>query len=599
MTQLDDDRPTLLLFGDGEAMLDALVAALRPRAHVSVAGESDALVPAVLANVPDLTVLVGQATETETAGGLLRELRQHPLTEGSPVALLATDDSLAAKLRASEYGMVSILPRGASADGMARQMVQLAEQLYEDPTVTEAGDLAEASVDDLVQILGRELQSGILSVSQVDGQRAERFVVRAGQPMRAAISQFIERVRPLIAEAKPLQYAFHEAPLTPLFTLDDAETASEGSARAALGGRRFLLIANNPAHADALAQELRACDALVVVVSADGSGWDRARDLDPEVALIDEEGLNHWGFEAVAKLRSDPQLRWASLVVMDSNELLPSDGPPRIERLAANIARLSDSEGALRARAAARQEFVARIETVGPTRVLRALLTSDGAWNVRAKPRGGATVTLALAEGLVAGASAQLGDSPALEGAAALACLLVAGSGRLRATPAARPALANMLMPLDEAVRAAHAEGGPLRVTRSPSAPPPAMDKRDRSSMGRPRMPLPSTETAALVGELEDLVGELNSARASSLPPPVPRPAPAAPKAAGAAVRPPATRPAGAPPAGRPRGATATAHTAIPPTAPPPPRAGGANPTRPLAAPARPASTATGARSGP
>ena len=93
------------------------------------------------------------------------------------------------------------------------------------------------------------------------------------------------------------------------------DTRADGSARMGLRDRRFLLIANNPAAADALAQELRANGALVVVVSADGSGWDGACDLDPEIALIDEEGLNHWGFDAVARLRADPQLRWASLVV--------------------------------------------------------------------------------------------------------------------------------------------------------------------------------------------------------------------------------------------------------------------------------------------
>ncbi|MCA9532162.1 MAG: hypothetical protein KC593_00725, partial [Myxococcales bacterium] len=513
MTLLDDDRPTLLLFGDGETMLDALVASLGTRAHVTVQQHADSAVAAVLASVPDLTVFVGRAAQPERAAQLVRELQAHPLIASSPVALLAADSSLEARLRASELGAVTILPRGASAHAMAREVLELAERLYDDPEVHEAGELAEASVDDLVQILGRELQSGILSVSQVDGQRAERFVVRAGQPMRDAIRQFIERVRPLVADAKPLQYTFHEAPLAPLFLPEDAEGMQEGSARAALRGRRFLLIANNPAVADALAQELRACDALVVVVSADGSGWDRARDLDPEVALIDEEGLNHWGFDAVARLRSDPQLRWAALVVMNTQELLPANGPPRIERLAANIARLTDSEAALRARAASREPFVVRLEAIGPTRIVRVLLATGDAWNLVCKVRGGAQVNLALAESLVAGASAQLPDGRKVEGAAAMACLLVAGSGRIQVTPAEHPSQANMLMPLDEAVRAAHAEGSPVPQTHSRSAPPPPPDRSSRPSRaGRTREPSNSTETEALVDELEDLVGGLHDA---------------------------------------------------------------------------------------
>jgi hypothetical protein len=92
-------------------------------------------------------------------------------------------------------------------------------------------------------------------------------------------------------------------------------------------------------------------------------------------------------------LRADPQLRWASLVVMDAKELLPEDGPPRVERLAANIAKLTEPDAALRARAAAHEVFDARIETVGPTRLVRALLSTGGAWNLQVRPRGGATLS--------------------------------------------------------------------------------------------------------------------------------------------------------------------------------------------------------------
>lgn len=616
MTPLDDDRPTLLLFGDGEPMLDALVAALSGRAIVTVENDADSAVAAVLANVPDVTIFVGRAAQPERATALLTELGAHALTASSPVALLSSDDSLDARLRAAEHGVVSIVHRVASADAMARQMLELATRLYDDPGVYEAGELAEASVDDLVQILGRELQSGILSITQADGARAERFVVRAGQPMRAAIRQFIERVRPLIAEAKPLRYAFHEAPLAPLWTLDDeAEAAADGSARKGLRERRFLLIANNPAAADALAQELRANGALVVVVSADGSGWDRARDLDPEIALIDEEGLNHWGFDAVARLRADPQLRWASLVVMDAKELLPDDGPPRVERLAANISKLTESDAALRTRAASHEVFDARIETVGPTRLVRALLSSGGAWNLHVRPRGGATLRLALAEGLVAGASAHLPDGRVLEAAPAFACLLVAGAGRLRAEPATHPALANMLMPLDEAVRAAHAEGSPVPVTHSPSAPPPPPERASRpSSPPRPRVLTPSTETSALVGELEDLVGGLQDAlegnatrprgvarvadgaptSPSRTAPPTVKPAPLAkPAPPRPAMTPgPAVAPrAPLPPPGKPAAPSMAVAPAAPARPGPAPVRPGPAPVRPGPAPARPAPT--------
>jgi DNA-binding NarL/FixJ family response regulator len=613
VTPLDDDRPTLLLFGDGEPMLDALVAALSGRAIVMVEDEAESAVAAVLANVPDVTVFVGRAAEPEKAAALLRELGAHALTASSPVALLSSDDSLEARLRAAEHGVVTILQRSASADAMARQMLELATRLYDDPGVHEAGELAEASVDDLVQILGRELQSGILSITQADGARAERFVVRAGQPMRAAISQFIERVRPLIAEAKPLHYAFHEAPVAPLWTLDDeAEAEADGSARKGLRERRFLLIANNPAAADALAQELRANGALVVVVSADGSGWDRARDLDPEVALIDEEGLNHWGFDAVARLRADPQLRWASLVVMDAKELLPEDGPPRVERLAANIAKLTEPDAALRARAAAHEVFDARIETVGPTRLVRALLSTGGAWNLQVRPRGGATLQLALAEGLVAGASAHLPDGRRLEAAAAFACLLVAGAGRLRAEPATHPKLANMLMPLDEAVRAAHAEGSPMPVTHSPSAPPPPPERSSRpSSPPRARgmaSQTHSTETNALVGELEDLVGGLQDAlegqptrpkgvaRVAAPKPPLRAASAPIPNAAATSPKPAPTNAAPMAPKPAPTTAAPTAQRPAPATAPKSAVGALAEPARAAAVPPRtPASPASAA----
>ena len=54
----------------------------------------------------------------------------------------------------------------AFADAMARQMLELATRLYDDPGVHEAGELAEASVDDLVQILSVPAQGWIFTVNR-------------------------------------------------------------------------------------------------------------------------------------------------------------------------------------------------------------------------------------------------------------------------------------------------------------------------------------------------------------------------------------------------------------------------------------------------
>ena len=481
-----DELPTLLMLGTGDPMHVALQEALGGYATFVEAAASESPVTAVLAAAPDLVVLLGDAAED--ANRILVDLRNNSLTSGTPVAVLSEEMGLDSRLDAFEHGAVAVVPKTASLDEMARRLAQLARELPERPSDL-TGDLGETTVDELVTILSRELRSGILSVSADGEPQGARIVLRAGKPVSEAIQEFVGKLRPLVEEARPLRFQFQETPKGRINVLD-ADTQNE-SAVGVLEGRRILLIDDNPASADALAQELRAHDAKVVVTDGRGAGLERARSLDPEIVMVDEEGLEGWAFAVMGELRQDPQFRWASVLLIQRKELWPADGsPPRMERLAAGVEPLLEPERDLIRRVGTGAPFETRLEGIGPRRLLRALVRTGATLHVTVRNRR-AIVEIDVASGLVAGAEAtQTGSaSQSLAGPVALSALLVLGSGRVRIEHRANPTCANVLAPVDDALAAATREPAPIR----PSLPPPP--SAGLAARGAPLSPEPDAVT--------------------------------------------------------------------------------------------------------
>jgi CheY-like chemotaxis protein len=470
----DEDRPTLLVVGKLGPIESALRTALLQRGMLVEVASKEEAVTTAFAAAPDLILLAGDAAQQEGTE-VLDLLAKNPSTSVLPVVLLADDPTLERKLQAFRHGAVAVVPRSASVDDMARRITDLAGEVHE-RLEQGKGELGEASLDELVDLLSKEVRSGILSVktgNQPGDTAQTRFVVRAGRPVQQAIEQFVMRLRPLIRETHaPLQYTFEESTVARLDLLDGA-TDSGPAAQNALEGRRILLVHDNPAQADVLAQELRARGATVVVSDGEGTALGRARELDPELVLVDAKGMDSWAYRVMTELRKDPRLRWASMLVVDWNEVWPAAAPaPNVDRLAAGIAPLIEPDRSLAERARTEATFDTRLEVLGPGRTLRALADTGETLHVTVRhPR--ATVEMDLAEGLVAGASWQQAGSAGApeEGPAALAAMLALASGRVRVEKREVPSTANIMAPVPDALHAAAAEKPPLTPSMPPGQP--------------------------------------------------------------------------------------------------------------------------------
>jgi tetratricopeptide (TPR) repeat protein/CheY-like chemotaxis protein len=481
----------VLLVGAGETLEQALAAALaRHRVYVEVASK-DTVADAVVAAAPDLILLAGEAAK-DCGGEVLERLAASPMSSVVPIAILEDDPALDARLRAFRHGAAAVIPRSASIDAIADQVAQLAREIPERGGES-LGVVGEATLQEFVSALGKELRSGILTVSAGEGsdKEAVRLVLGHGRPLAEFIDDFVKRVQRHVVHAEPLRYEFDERAGGTVQLLGGEEPESERGV-SDVRDLRLLLADGDSARADNVAQELRTHGAAVAVTDLEPADarFARLRQVDPAILLIGEQDLQGAGYELVRRLRRDTRLRWASLLVVRWDEVWAESSPvPAISRLAGTLATLAEPERALRARAESAGGFDTRLEIVGPARMLRALSACTHAQRVSVyNPR--VKIDIDLSNGLVVGATAQtVADPPVLlEGPAALAALLVLSTGRVHAEPVEQPATTNLMATIDVALNLADAEPLPI----PPSLPSPAM------SMPPPRIPGPDAIPAGL-----------------------------------------------------------------------------------------------------
>lgn len=506
------DRPTLLMVGRGEPMDAALRVALDRHGLFVEESSAREAANAVRTAAPDLVLLVGDASK-DGGRAVLEGLSGDVATSVVPVALLSDEGALDKRLLAFRYGAIAAVPRSASADEVARRVAQLARELPE--RSADSAELGEATFDELVSLVTRELRSGILTVGR-QGAEPMRIVLGAGRPVAEAVHEFVERLRPLVSRAEPLSYEFHKDGAGGSVGFFDAE--SNGRADLSIfEGLRVLVVDNDPARADALAQELRARKATVAITDTAGRGLERAAGLDPEIVVVDALGIEGPGFEVVRQLRRDVRLRWASILVAPWEELWPDPrGNPDVERLADRISPLVVNDRQLRERAMAEDAFDARLEATGPCRLLRVLAGMTATFHLTARSAK-AVVEVDLAEGLVVGAVGGRPSGETFEGTRALAALLAMGSGRVHVEKRSHPSTANVMAPVDEALARASQEAPPF----APSVPPPAHgEARAPAATGGKRRPFPNASEIgkdallATMGSIEsdhDLSGPIDA----------------------------------------------------------------------------------------
>jgi DNA-binding response OmpR family regulator/tetratricopeptide (TPR) repeat protein len=462
----------VLLVGADKSFHTAIASALAQHGVYVETAPAHGVVDAVVAAAPDLVLLVGDAA-IDGGSSVLAHLHTSPQSSVAPVAILADDTALDERLRAFRHGAAAVIPRSASVDAIADRVAKLAREIPERDGGT-VGYVGEATLEELVQALSKELRSGILSVRTAKGTEDEsiRVVLGGGRPLAQTIDEFVSRIRKHVVHAEPLKYEFDERAGGTVQLLG-ADALEHGSSADDVAGLRILLADEDAARADAVAQALRGHKAEVVVTDFDppDTRFQRLRQLDPAILMIDEPSLRAPGFRLVRRMRRDTRLRWGSLLVVRWDEIWSNtDGAARIARTLGTLAALAEPERSLAERIDLGAAFDTRLEITGPARLLRAIAASPHAIRITVhNPR--VQVRVDVSDHLIAGARAQMqGDSgPPLEGAVALSALLVLGTGRVHVERISEADTVNIMSPVDVAVSLADSEAPPL----APSLPAP------------------------------------------------------------------------------------------------------------------------------
>lgn len=465
--------------GADKAFHTAIAGALAQHGVYVETTPAHGVVDAVVAAAPDLVLLVGEAA-ADGGSSVLAHLHASPHSSVVPVAILADDTALDERLRAFRHGAAAVIPRSASVDAIATRIAKLAREIPGRETGT-VGYVGEATLEELVQALSKELRSGILSVKAAQGSEDEtiRVVLGGGRPLAQTIDEFVSRLRKHVVHAEPLQYEFDERAGGTVQFLG-ADGLDKDATVQNVSGLRVLLADEDAARADAVAQSLRAHKATVLVTEFNPpeQRFARLRQVDPAILLIDEAALRGPGYKLVQRLRRDTRLRWTSLLVVRWDEIWSdTDGAARIARTLGTLAALAEPEQTLRQRAELGGTFDTRLEITGPARLIRALAVTDKPVRLSVhNPR--IQIRVDLSDRLVAGARAQIPETGAtLEGAVALAALLVLSSGRARVERIPEAEMVNIMSPIDVALSLADSETSPIE----PSIPAPESGRPDAS----------------------------------------------------------------------------------------------------------------------
>lgn len=229
----------------------------------------------------------------------------------------------------------------------------------------------------------------------------------------------------------------------------DALQALDTSRTRVLDGLRAVLVMGEPTSTDGLARELRGRGGRVSLVDVAGLGIEEAREIDPEVLLVDPEALDGAGMDLARRLRDDPRLRWASVVRVDFRKAWPHGLP----LLAGQIAPLVERDRALRSHVAEGAPFRCDLERIGPNRALRGVEGLGRALKISSSSAGAVAEVVIADELLVSASWWETGPaSVRMTGVDALSAFLTMRRGRLEVVPGARLVGANVLMPVAEAL---------------------------------------------------------------------------------------------------------------------------------------------------
>lgn len=453
MSELEH-RLTILMVGQGEPMQTALGEALR-RHGISVAGCATAeLEQAVRVYAPDLVVLIGDAA-VRGGASVVRRMAANRITDVLPVAVVSNDATLKHERPEFRTGAVAVVPRGSGADAIARRLAELAEEVPQRTGVV-TGRLDEHNLQDVVDLVSRDTKTGILSIRSPKGVlEGMPVIVETEQPSAHNMELILDRLREAISKAEPLEYEFHETSGGRLSTLPGPIDGAEADL-GMLRGSRVVILDSEELRAEKLAQVLIQRGVQIAAADFSTAVIPRIREIDPQVIVLDSSAVGGQGIELVRAMRRDPQLRWSSMLVVRWEDFWPSDGKdsePDVAQLASRIAPMVEQDRDVARRVEDEVDFDTRLELIGPGRLLRALGSVPGVRHVAVSGRK-RNVEVDIADNSIVGAYATLheGTVQTLQGMPALLALWGLNSGRVSIREQDLPSVANIMMPVDEAL---------------------------------------------------------------------------------------------------------------------------------------------------
>ncbi len=486
----EEHRPTVLLVGQGEPMQTALGEALR-RHGVSVAASATAeLENAARVYAPDLVVLIGDAA-VRGGAGVVERMAANRATDVLPIAVVSNEANLKHEGPDFRTGAVAIVPRGAGADTIARRLAELAQEVP-DRSGLASGELTEDNLKDVVSLVSSDHKTGILSIQSPKGVlEGMPIVIETESPSAHNMELILERLREAVAESEPLEYEFHEASGGRLSTLPAAIEPADVDL-SVLDGSRMVILDSDELRAEKLAHALHAKGVQVAAADFSTAVIPRIREVDPQVVVMDSAAVGGKGIEFVRAIRKDPQLRWASMLVVRWDDFWPSaasDAEPDLAQLAARVAPLIEQDAVAAQRVSDEVDFDTRLELIGPGRLLRALGSIAGVRHV-AIAGNKRNVEIDIADNSIVGAYATLREATtlSLQGMPALTALWGMNSGRVSIREQDLPSVANIMMPVDEALgvvarELGFADGENAVVVDAPTAPPAAPESQDHATM--------------------------------------------------------------------------------------------------------------------
>ncbi len=435
-------------------MQTALGEALR-RHGISVAGCATAeLEQAVRVYAPDLVVLIGDAA-VRGGASVVRRMAANRATDVLPVAVVSNDAVLTHEGQEFRTGAVAIVPRGAGADTIARRLAELADEVPQRPGVV-TGEINENNLQDVVDLVTNDMKTGILSIRSPKGVLEGMPMVVETECASAHRTELIlDRLRKAMEASEPLEYEFHETSGGRLSTLPAAVEIDDVDLTR-LQGARVVILDSDELRAEKLARVLSARGVQIAAADFSTAVIPRIREVDPQVVVLDSSAVGGQGIEFVRAMRKDPQLRWASMLVVRWEDFWPtsaSDAEPDLAQLAGRILPMIDQDAEMARRVEDEVDFDTRLELIGPGRLLRALGSMPG---VRHLAIGGhkRNIEIDIADNSIVGAYATLreGTTQSLQGMSALLALWGLNSGRVSVREQDLPSVANIMMPVDEAL---------------------------------------------------------------------------------------------------------------------------------------------------